>query len=226
MIPIVQAQEGTGSYEANTFTLNTPLNDSVQSNPMIVSCETPPASTTFQIHYYLYDYMTKGLLSDQNLNTFTLASGATEWNFTLPTDLPQLTFLLEIEAQSNAGPGQTIVEKLQVVFHATEPAFKTIYLGNVFAVVENNPNYAPHSPPPSYSLAEEPPIPGEEDGKGFIVLTFPLLIRFPFLTNYLHYFFVIPLTIVYWTLIIFGTFRLLRLAIKTIEKQKRKETVE
>ena len=59
MIPIVQ--ESTGIFEANTFTLNTPLNNSVHSNPMVVSCETPPSSPTFQIHYYLYDYMTKGL---------------------------------------------------------------------------------------------------------------------------------------------------------------------
>jgi len=109
-----------------------------------------------------------------------------------------------------------------VIFHQTEPLFKTIYIGKIFAVIDTNPGYI-SSPIP----VPQPPLPPEEIGdkpSGFNVLTFVMMIRFPFLTNYLHYYFVIPLTVIYWTLLLFGTYRLIRFVNnKIINKVKDQE---
>lgn len=208
-IPIVE--EGILPYIGDNFILVTPLNGSVHANPMIISCITTPTHTTFRINYRISSYETKQMFSDHDLNSFALPGGNIEWNFTLPTNLPLIPYLLEIEAEYNIAPGQDDVEKIEVIFYPSEPFFNTVYVGEIFAVVEANPSYVP-SPMP---LPPAPPAPPEdgpgEKSSGFNVLTFIMMIRFPFLTNYLHYYFVIPLTVLYWSLLLFGAYRIPRL---------------
>ena len=223
-IPVVI--EGTGPFSANTFTLLNPINDSVQTNPTVISCLTAPTSNVFQMHYYLYEYRSMGLLSNQNMNPFILVSGDTEWNFTLPTNLPPTTYQMEIEAQSNVGPGSVLVERIKVIFHPIEPAFKTVYIGKQFAVVENNPSYVLPPIPLTEADNNNQEEQKTEETTNYGVLTFPLMIRFPFLTNYLHYYFVIPLTLAYWSLIIFGTYRTVRLITNVKRKDMQTEEKE
>ena len=209
-IPIVE--EGIAPFVGDNIILGNPMNDSVQPNPTIISCITLPAHTTFLVRYIISNYQTKETYSENNLTPYLLPSGNTEWNFTLPTNLPLTTYQLIILAHYHIAPMQDGIEKITVIFHPTEPLFKTIYMGEIFAVVDANSGYVP-SPIPIPKPPEEEgnePV-GVEESPSVNFLTFILLIRFPFLTNYLHYYFVIPLTLVYWSLLIFGTYRIVRL---------------
>ncbi|NHJ85716.1 MAG: hypothetical protein FK734_09660 [Asgard group archaeon] len=233
-IPIVE--EGTGPYTADTFTLYNPINGSIQTHPVVVKCITPPGSTVSMMHYKLKDYKTKVMISDHELNSYAIGGGYTEWNFTLPSNIPNVTYSLELESNYYIVPGNPLVERLLIIYHHSEPAFNTVYIGKIYAIVEHNPSYVFTPIPVSYYDISEPinqypdinaPAPPLTEAKpAEKILTFILLIRFPFLSDYLHYYIVIPLAVVYWSLLLFGSYRVVRLIINQIKKRKSREIEE
>lgn len=233
-IPIVLPS--TGPFNGQAFTLNTPLNDSVHSSPIVIRCFSPDSSSVQKIQFALLNYFSRDLLLENELNAYPLPGGGTDWNFTLPPSLDQSSYLLLLRVHFLDSLGHPAEEFVASFFHTTEPMFTTVYLGKIFGVIKNNPNYIPNSPsaldlPQDDPLNEGPPPPNPDENDSqskergfppFNILTFLLRIRFPFLTDYLHYYFTIPLTTTYWSFLLFGTYKLIELII-TQTKNKNEE---
>ena len=115
------------------------------------------------------------------------------------------------------------IENTTASTYTTDYMFSSVFTGNIFVILSANPNYS--SPTEAIEDLQQPPPVDDngpqrpDDGKtNYNVLTFPLMIQFSFLSSYLHCYFVIPLTVIYWTLLIFGSYRLVRLAYNQIKK--------
>ncbi|MBD3191450.1 MAG: hypothetical protein GF308_12450 [Candidatus Heimdallarchaeota archaeon] len=231
-IPIVLP--GTDPYNGQVFNLNTPLNDSVHSSPVVIRCFSTSSSPVNKIRFTLLDYFSKEVLIENELDRYPLPNGATDWNFTLPAFLEQRCYLLLLHAHFLDSLGHPAEEFVVSIFHTSEPMFTTVYIGEIFGVIKSNPSYVPN--PPSFvdlylgESLNEPPSPSNPDKNNskpnergpphFNILTFPLRIRFPVLTDYLHYYFTIPLTTAYWSFLLFGTYKIVEIIISQIKNKQ------
>lgn len=214
-------------YTGESFVFNNPLNGSVQMNPVIISFLTAPNSSVVDIGFRLFRFTTGELLVENHLANYTLISGESEWNYTLPIIPENEAYILDFRIISITFPFPPKIEFVRNMFSISEMPFRAVYIGNIFGVVEVNPNFNSSMFLINNQIMEEPPDPpppptGE---LRFNILTFMLKLQIPVLTGYFHYYLVIPITIVYWTLLLTGSSYLIKFAYHFIKKRK-KDVVE